>query len=35
VKLARGSLVSLDRVALAVKYSHVLDEAAAHFSRQF
>ena len=35
VKLARGDLVSLDRVALAVKCSHVLEETAGDFWRQF
>jgi hypothetical protein len=35
VKLARGNLVSLDRVALAVKCSHVFEEAPGDFGGQF
>jgi hypothetical protein len=35
VKLARGDLVALNRVALAVKLSHVLEKAAGDFGRKF
>jgi hypothetical protein len=35
VKLVRGDLVSLDRVALAVKCTHVFEKAAGDFGRQF
>jgi hypothetical protein len=34
VKLARGDLVSLDRVGLAVKRSHVLKEASGDLDRR-
>jgi len=35
VKLARGNFIVLDRVALAVKCSHVLEKATSNFGRQF
>jgi hypothetical protein len=35
VKLATGDLVALDRVALAVKCSQVLEEAPCDLGRQF
>jgi hypothetical protein len=35
MKLARGDLVSLQRVPLAVKCSHIFKKTASHFGRQF